>query len=615
MAHGDSEPARKETPVPVKTNGTDGRDGRGRGRGKGKGAALLASALCALYVGALAAPATSTAAVPQATQALQAAPAPAAAASAAATQALLAEPELRVVSWNICGEAGGVRGEDGFCAYRNEPQRKVDQIAQVAAEHDANVIMLQEVCGEAPGSHMERLRAALGAGWSIEHAKGGRPTDGATYCRGGLSGELGVGIAVKGRVSEVTAVNTVPAGGDLQTLPVLCVRVEGWSTRVCTTHILADGADPRRSGQIQNVKSEIWPDRNQLVLGGDFNMFPGSAQLQPISEAFDECDARSYGGGDEVNEATHHSWSEQGGHQLRKRDHIFASWSESGSPFTACDVDPSRMDTTENRPSSGPPDGYSDHAPIIGNLRPVKHAEATGDFNGDGRADLAVLSGLGKSADGRNQSSLWTFYGTATGFSAPRRVWDSGTDSWNWSASALTAGDFDGDGKADLGVLYNYGRTGDRNRTGLWTFTANGSGFASPRQVWDSGTGSWNWAASKPVAGDFDGDGKADIGVLYDYGRTGDRGRSGLWTFSANGSGFGAPRKVWDSAGTSDDWKWAVSSPAAGDFNGDGRADIGVLYDNGNASNGLNRTDLRAFTSRGAEFGAPQRYWDSSLPG
>ncbi|WP_330261034.1 FG-GAP-like repeat-containing protein [Streptomyces sp. NBC_00539] len=720
--------------------------GRGRGTQKGRGAALAASALCALYAGTLttATPATATltAAVPQDAQSARSPQAPAPG-TAAAAPALLAEPALRVVSWNICGEAGGVRGEDGFCAYRNEPQQKVDQIARVAAEHDANVIMLQEVCGEAPGSHMERLRAALGTGWSIEHAKGARP-DGTTYCRGGLGGELGVGIAVKGRVSEVTAVNTVPSGGDLQTLPILCVRVEGWSPRACTTHILADGADPRRSGQIQNVKSAIWPDRNQIVLGGDFNMFPGSPDLQPISEAFDECDRRAYGDGDEVNEVTHHSWSAQGGHQLRKRDHIFASRSESGSPFTACDVDRSLMDTTENRSNSGPPNGYSDHAPVIGHLRPVKHTEVAGDFNGDGRADLAVLSGQGKSADGRNQTSLWMFSGTATGFAAPRRVWDSGTDSWNWAASTLTAGDFDGDGKADLGVLYDYGRsgdrnrtglwtfkgtaqgveaprkawdsqddpanpdwnwnaskpvaadfdgdgkadvgvlydygssggsnrtglrvftgtgtgfknprqlwdsrtdpvkswnwaaskpvagdfdgdgradlgvlydygrTGDRNRTGLWTFTATGNGFAGPRQVWDSSTDSWNWAASKPVAGDFDGDGRADLGVLYDYGRTGDRNRTGLWTFSATGNGFGGPRKVWDSADGGDSWSWAASSPAAGDFNGDGRVDLGVLYDSGNASNGRNQTRLWAFTSRGAEFGAPRRYWDSSLNG
>ncbi|GAA1655361.1 hypothetical protein GCM10009733_061020 [Nonomuraea maheshkhaliensis] len=33
-----------------------------------------------------------------------------------------------------------------------------------------------------------------------------------------------------------------------------------------------------------------------------------------------------------------------------------------------CDADQSLMDRTENEPDSGPPNGYSDHAPLIGYL-------------------------------------------------------------------------------------------------------------------------------------------------------------------------------------------------------------------------------------------------------
>ncbi|KOU37142.1 hypothetical protein [Streptomyces sp. WM6368] len=76
---------------------------------------------------------------------------------------------------------------------------------------------------------------------------------------------------------------------------------------------------------------------------------------------------------------------------------------------------------------------------------------------------------------------------------------DASTGSWNADRSKLTVSDFDGDGKADVGVLYHYGQDEQGvNRTGLWTFTSTGTGFNAPAMPWDSarGTGSWNWYRS-----------------------------------------------------------------------------------------------------------------------
>jgi hypothetical protein len=44
------------------------------------------------------------------------------------------------------------------------------------------------------------------------------------------------------------------------------------------------------------------------------------------------------------------------------------------------------------------------------------------------------------------------------------------------------------------------------------------SGPGSPAVVWDSGVNGWDWNAIKPVSGDFNGDGKTDIGVFCDSG-------------------------------------------------------------------------------------------------
>ncbi|NEB19475.1 trypsin-like serine protease [Streptomyces coelicoflavus] len=244
----------------------------------------------------------------------------------------------------------------------------------------------------------------------------------------------------------------------------------------------------------------------------------------------------------------------------------------------------------------------------------------SGDFNGDGRSDVGVLYDNGTRPDGNgNRTALWTFNSTGSGFDMPVKAYDS-TDSgsWTWNHSKVITGDFNGDGRDDVGVLYDYGtRTdGNGNRTGLLTFTSTGTGFGKPVMAWDSAdSGSWTWANSKLVSGDFNGDGRDDVGVLYDYGtRTdGNGNRTGLWTLTSTGTGFNKPVMAWDSADTNHSWTWASSKPVAGDFNGDGRGDVGVLYDNGERTDGGgNRTVLWTLKSTGSVFADPVKAYDSA---
>ncbi|MCP3819231.1 hypothetical protein NLX86_14295 [Streptomyces sp. A3M-1-3] len=88
------------------------------------------------------------------------------------------------------------------------------------------------------------------------------------------------------------------------------------------------------------------------------------------------------------------------------------------------------------------------------------------------------------SADGKRASSLFTFTSDGTDFNAPREMWTS-TGSFNWDASKLTSGDYNGDGKNDIAVFYDSGKTADgRQRDTLLSFLSTGAGFQAPVSRW-----------------------------------------------------------------------------------------------------------------------------------
>lgn len=165
-----------------------------------------------------------------------------------------------------------------------------------------------------------------------------------------------------------------------------------------------------------------------------------------------------------------------------------------------------------------------DGSAVSGSFRPV-----SGDFNGDGKADIYWY------APGPARDHLWR--GTETGFVARSAPQVSGR-------YQPVSGDFDGDGKADI-YWYAPGSGADR----LWRGTA--SGFKATTVAQASGV-------YRPAAGDFNGDGRADI-LWYAPGRAADR----LWRGTE--AGF-TPAAIGQVTGTYE--------PLAGDFNGDAKADV-----------------------------------------
>ncbi|MEV5969316.1 FG-GAP-like repeat-containing protein [Streptomyces sp. NPDC051921] len=192
-----------------------------------------------------------------------------------------------------------------------------------------------------------------------------------------------------------------------------------------------------------------------------------------------------------------------------------------------------------------------------------------GDFNGDGRDDLAALYGYGDGANG-----MFTFLGKADGtFTALQRSAYTAPGNWDATKGKLVAGDFNGDGRDDVVMIYDHGNS----TSGGYTFLSNADGtFKNIFGSWWSGAGNWNQSSAKYVAGDFNGDGRDDVIGVYGYG---DGSVSAFTFLGKTDGGIQAGPKSWSRA--PGQWEWWRSKVTAGDYNGDGRADMAIMYDYG----------------------------------
>jgi hypothetical protein len=168
---------------------------------------------------------------------------------------------------------------------------------------------------------------------------------------------------------------------------------------------------------------------------------------------------------------------------------------------------------------------------------------AVGDFNGDGKPDLAVVNS--------NSNTVSVLLGTGSGGFGPRTDFAVGG-----FPLAVAVGDFNGDGKPDLAVA-NAGSNSVSvllgNGSGGFGAATNFAVAAGPRSV---------------AVGDFNGDGKPDLAVVTALGNN-------VSVLLGTGSGsFGAATNF--AVGTQ------PYSVAVGDFNGDGKPDLATANAGGN---------------------------------
>lgn len=174
-----------------------------------------------------------------------------------------------------------------------------------------------------------------------------------------------------------------------------------------------------------------------------------------------------------------------------------------------------------------------------------------GDFNGDGKPDIAISGGL----SGSGQVSILINNGDGT-FKGPTNYSISG------NVEALAAGDFNGDGKLDLVVP-----TGGSS-AGISVLLGNGDGTFGNPIVYTSNLLSI-YSTSIAVA-DFNGDGKLDVALTNSEGPT-----NAVGIALGNGNGTFQNPPLLYGAGL------LPAGVVALDVNGDGKPDLAVAGGDG----------------------------------
>ncbi|MDE8061637.1 VCBS repeat domain-containing M23 family metallopeptidase [Erysipelothrix rhusiopathiae] len=204
------------------------------------------------------------------------------------------------------------------------------------------------------------------------------------------------------------------------------------------------------------------------------------------------------------------------------------------------------------------------------------------DVNGDGKDDIVVMYDYG---NGKmeihsfiSNGNKFIFKGSKTWFSTDKY------DPKNIS-NRFVSGDFNGDGLGDVASIYAF----PDNSIKVHVFLSDGTKFSS-KNWYETSKYDGNKLGGRVVSGDFNGDRKSDIAMVYDYGS----GRMQIHVLTSEGNSFKFSRQFEDKSYNANSIKGKLMSI---DQNNDGKDDLVFIYDYGN-----NKVKYHSFLSSSGSF-------------
>ena len=204
---------------------------------------------------------------------------------------------------------------------------------------------------------------------------------------------------------------------------------------------------------------------------------------------------------------------------------------------------------------------YQDFSPNQEYSDRKTHPMFTGDFNGDGKDDLARVHNGGVRVYVLDEDDTWQLMGNdLADFGASAYV--------DGEIYPMITGDFNGDGKTDIGRVNSTGvRFYLSDGTGGWTRTSDLPGFGTNNGYINSDT-------HPIITGDFNGDGKTDVGRVHNIAvRIFHLTENNTWEMTGPDlANFSAAQGYTSNK---------IHPILTGDFNGDGKTDIGRVHNDG----------------------------------